>query len=179
MLDRLNPVARAKTTTGLKWSGNSRINDCASSFVSHRIRLFFGTGHLIFGALAIHRHSLAAHLSKARMKARCVVLVACAAGFSLYSGTGLPILRQLSRRDSQLSLCFLFTIPLAADRILSSVISDRSIPRKCISQNPIRLLSSSRLFLCCFSFSQRTHASSKVCALYSPILSTRHASAFS
>ena len=179
MFDLRSPVASAKITTGFICSGSSRIRFAASSLVSQRIRLFFGTGHLIFGALAIHRHSLAAHRNSARMKARCVAFVASDAGLSLNSGTGLPLRSWLSRLASQFIRCLRLTIELTADKILSSVIADRSIPLKCILQNPIRLLSSSRLFLCCFSLSQRTHASSNVRGLNSPILSTRHASAFS
>ena len=72
MFDLRNPVASAKITTDFICPGSYRIRVAASSLVSQRMRLFFGTGHLMFGALAIHRHSLAAHRSNARMKAKCV-----------------------------------------------------------------------------------------------------------
>lgn len=96
------PRRQCKITTGFICPGSSRIRFAASSLVSQRMRLFFGTGHLMFGAFAIHRHSLAAQRSNARMKARCVALVAAAAGLSLNSRTGFPLLSRLSLFTSQL-----------------------------------------------------------------------------
>lgn len=76
--------------------------------------LLFRTGHLMIGALAIHRHLLAAHRSSARMKVRCDAFVAAAAGKSLYHGAVLPLRSRLSRLASEFIRYLRLTIELTA-----------------------------------------------------------------
>ncbi|SRN48527.1 Uncharacterised protein [Shigella flexneri] len=138
------------------------------------MRPFLTRGVDILGALSSHPHSTAI-LRMARSIARCLVFVPLLASFGLYSGTGLPSRKHLSRLISQFRRWRRFSIPSTASIIFSVVMSERMASLKCNIQNDIMLLSSSMDFLSDFSRSHRMQASLNSFFGDSPRFFTLHA----